>query len=167
MHLNWRPQTSASNIPPFLQNSSFPAASSTDQLKTCYKAKQGTIHHLEGARQEEPLHLQTQHCNAASKQLSRPHWSKLKKKQKTQTTNKTKALHHIQFPNTAITNPYSHPWAQIQNQCAASAGLGCCLIALHILSERTTLLIVLGNIKRECNFYGSSPNSVSIPFCYL
>lgn len=59
---------------------------------------------LKGARQEEALHLQTQpgqHCNAASKQI-KAQWSKLEKKQKTQTT---KAKHNIQFPNKAITNP--------------------------------------------------------------
>lgn len=175
MHLNWRPQTNVSNIPPFPQNTSFCAASCTDQLITWLQNWAGHHSSLRGGKAgtvaEESLHLQPQpgqHCKAASQQLSRPERSKLKEKQKTQTTKQNQSTPaHPEFPHKAIINPYSHAWLQTQNQCAASAGLGCCLITLHITSARNTLLIVLGNTKRECNFYASSPNSMRILFCCL
>lgn len=108
------------------------------------------MHHLEGARQaqwlEEPLHLEIQPGSTgmlltnSSQGLSE---ASSREKQKIQTTKEKQSTPpHPEFPNKAITHPYSHPWLQTQNQCAASAALGCCLITLHIFSARTTLLIV-------------------------
>lgn len=152
MHLNLRLQISGSNIPSFPQNTYFPATWCT----TCFGNLATNLSRAPSFKWEQDRdggrkkywnwkESQGKYRMSASKQLSKPEQSKLKKKIKTpKLENKNKTLHHIHsLPNLlqTVIPPLLEPRLfQTQNQWTNSAGLGHCSPTLASWTQSPHLL---------------------------